>query len=112
VDFINPAAFAVPAAGTYGNAGKGALRGPDNISLDGGLFKEIEVRRDRVKVQFRAEFFNLFNRANFFNPGQGQSQTTGNGLAAASPNVSGAQFGSIKAAYDPRIGQLALKLVF
>ena len=47
-----------------------------------------------------------------FNPGQGQSQTTGNGLAAASPNVSGAQFGSIKAANDPRIGQLALKLIF
>jgi hypothetical protein len=112
VDYINPAAFVVPAAGSYGNVGKGALRGPDNISLDAGLFKELKLRPERLKFQFRAEFFNLFNRANFFNPGQTQSQTTGNGLAAASPNVSAAQFGSIKAAYDPRIGQLALKFIF
>ena len=112
VDYINPAAFALPAAGGYGNVGKGALRGPGNITLDAGLFKEMRLRGERLKLQFRAEFFNLFNHPNFFNPGQTQSQTTGNGLAAASPNVSGAQFGSIKAAYDPRIGQLALKFIF
>lgn len=112
VDYINPGAFVLPAAGTFGNTGKGSLRGPNNVTFDAGIFKEIRVRGERVKFQFRAEFFNLFNRVNFFNPGQSQSQTTGNGLAAASPQVSAAQFGSIKAANDPRIGQLALKFIF
>jgi hypothetical protein len=52
---------------------------------------------ERISLQFRAEFFNVFNRANFSNPG-----TT----------VSAAGFGAILSASDPRIGQLALKLVF
>jgi hypothetical protein len=112
VDFLNPNAFVLPDIGAFGNVGKGSLRGPGNVTFDSGLFKEIRGRADRVKFQFRAEFFNLFNRANFFNPGQSQSQINGNGLAAASPQVSAAQFGSIKAANDPRIGQLALKLIF
>jgi hypothetical protein len=55
------------------------------------------VRNIEVTLQLPAEFFNIFNRANFLDPG-----TT----------VSAAGFGSIKSANDPRIGQLALKLNF
>jgi len=112
VNWVSPAAFALPTSGSYGNVGKGALRGPNQITYDGGLFKEIPIRKERVRLQIRAEFFNLFNRANFFNPGQGQNTTTGNGLAAVAPTRGNAGFGQIKAAYDPRIGQLALKLFF
>jgi hypothetical protein len=73
--------------------------------------KEIPIR-ERVRVQFRAEYFNLFNRANFFNPGLSSTDTTGNGIVQKGPNISAAGFGSIRWAYDPRMGQLALKVNF
>jgi len=53
--------------------------------------------REYLRLQFRAEFFNTANRANFNNPNVTQS---------------GSGFGSITSASDPRIGQLALKLLF
>jgi len=46
INYLNPAAFTLPAQGTYGNMGKGALRGPDMIDYDGALSKEI-VQGDR-----------------------------------------------------------------
>ena len=102
VDWLTPGAFGLPAAGSYGNLGKGALRGPDLITYDGGLFKEFPVRGERMRFQFRAEYFNLFNRVNFGNP---------------AVSISGAGFGRITSTAtgtsgDPRIGQLALKLMF
>ncbi len=96
VNFLNPGAFALPALGGFGNAGKGALRGPGLFNWDAGLFKTIPIQ-ERWRVQFRAEFFNVLNRANFNDPVN---------------NMSSAGFGNIRAAQDPRIGQLALKLVF
>ena len=97
VDWLVPSAFGAPVAGTYGNMGKGSLRGPNSIAYNGGLTKDFPLRRERLKFQFRAEYFNLFNRVNFNNPAS---------------SFSGAGFGQIKGAGDPRIGQLALKLVF
>jgi hypothetical protein len=97
VDYLNPAAFTLPAVSTYGNVGKGSVRGPNQIVYDGGLFKDLPVRGERVRLQFRAEFFNLFNRVNLNNP---------------VTSVSSAGFGSVKSSADPRIGQLALKLLF
>jgi hypothetical protein len=114
VDYLNPNAFVLPVAGTYGNVGKGALRGPDLITMDAGLFKEVPLYKERAKVQIRAEFFNLFNRANFYPPGAVLDPSrNGEGI----PNnqaalVSAPNFGSIKAAFDPRIGQLAMKVIF
>jgi hypothetical protein len=97
VEFLNPSSFTVNTTlGTFGNVGKGAYTGPNFIDWDMGVFKNFNLS-ERVKLQFRAEFFNTFNRANFLDP------TTG---------VSSAGFGSIKTANDPRIGQLALKLNF
>lgn len=113
VNYLNPAAFALPAVGTFGNLGKDALRGPNLITYDGGLFKDFPIRSERVRIQFRAEFFNLFNRVNLFNPGQ--SSSGGGGFtpnASQAASISGAGFGSIRGAYDPRIGQLALKVIF
>jgi hypothetical protein len=114
VSYLNPAAFTTPATGTFGNLGKGALRGPNMITYDGGLFKDIPLHGERLRMQFRAEFFNLFNRVNFYNPGASVSGSTN--IQANSPTasavVTASGFGSIRAAFDPRIGQLALKLVF
>jgi hypothetical protein len=96
VNFLVPSAFALPALGTFGNLAKGSLRGPGLLNFDMGIFKTFPIT-ERWSFQFRAEFFNAFNRANFNAPG-----TT----------VSAGGFGSILSARDPRIGQLALKVFF
>jgi hypothetical protein len=97
VDYLNTAAFGTPATGTFGNMGKGALNGPSFRNWDVGLFKNIALHGERLSLRFQAEFFNATNRVNLSNPNLTQN-------AAA--------FGSIRGASDPRIGQLALKLVF
>jgi hypothetical protein len=102
VNYLNPASFALPALGTFGNVGKGLLRGPGLQVWDAGLFKNFAIR-ERVNVQFRAEFFNVLNRTNFNGP---------NGNDSTRATVSAGGFGSIRAAGDPRIGQLALKFLF
>jgi hypothetical protein len=113
VDYINPNAFAQPAIGTFGNVGKGIVRGPGLLNFDMNISKNIPIN-ERFKLQFRAEFFNIFNRANFLNPGS-SSSTAGSSAAYAVSNgvaVSSAGFGSLKGAADPRITQLALKIIF
>lgn len=96
VDYLNVDAFQLPTAGTFGNVGKGSLSGPDFLNWDMGFFKNIRTT-ERLKIQFRAEFFNIFNITNLNNP------TT---------RVNDAGFGSIRGASDARIGQLALKIFF
>jgi hypothetical protein len=63
------------------------MRGPGMFIYDGGLNKEIPLRKERMKLQFRAEFFDLFNRANLMNPGVSASSINGNGVSQAGPNV-------------------------
>jgi hypothetical protein len=109
VNYINAAAFVLPPQGWWGNVGKGALRGTNNINVDATLAKDIPLHKERVKLQFRAEFFNLLNRVNFFNPGQSASNINGTSVVQNGPNVSGTGFGQITADGGPRIGQLALK---
>ena len=66
--WFNPAAFALPAKGTWGNAGRNILRGPALFQIDLGLQKRFAIGGAR-NVEFRAEAFNLFNRINLGNPG-------------------------------------------
>jgi hypothetical protein len=65
--WINPAAFASPAKGTFGNAGRDIARGPDFYQLDLGLSKEFAIT-ERASVEFRWEVFNAFNRAQYGQP--------------------------------------------
>ncbi len=113
VNYVNPAAFGLPAIGTFGNAGKGDFRGPGLLNFDVSLSKSIPIT-ERFRMQFRAEFFNIFNHANFLDPGSSNSTAGSSSLYAASNSVSlsSGGFGSIRAAMDPRIVQLALKIVF
>jgi hypothetical protein len=95
--YLSVAGFALPALGTFGNVAKGALRGPGLVNWDAGLFKNFQLV-ERLQLQFRAEFFNLANHTNLSNP---------------SASVSSGSFGQIlSTATDPRIGQLALKILF
>ena len=121
VNYLNPAAFILPPQGSWGNVGKGSLRGPDLVVYDSGLAKDIPLRGERMKLQFRAEFFDLFNRANFLGPGLASGDYNGTASVQHGPNVSGTGFGQITAdnsnngassITSPRIGQLALKLLF
>jgi hypothetical protein len=56
-----------PAQGTYGNAGRGIFRGPSFKNWDVSLVKDQKFK-ERLTAQFRAEFFNVLNHPNFYNP--------------------------------------------
>lgn len=61
---INAAAFALPAAGTLGNASKYVVRGPGRNNFDVSVFKNFPLT-ERFKAQFRAEAYNIFNHTQF-----------------------------------------------
>jgi hypothetical protein len=65
--WFNPNAFILPTPGTWGNVGRGILIGPGLAEVDISLFKRIAIS-ERVNLQFRAECFNVQNRANFGTP--------------------------------------------
>jgi len=98
--FLNPAAFAVPAAGTFGSCAPRAFHGPGIESVDLSLFKQFAIH-EAWRIEFRTEFFNAFNHANFTNPN-----------SAYNPTSLGS-FGKVfNTTTDPREIQFALKLYF
>jgi hypothetical protein len=96
VPYLNTSSFALPATGTFGNVGQGAIRGPKMVTWDVSLFRDMRFR-ERFNVQLRGEFFNVLNHTNFADPVS---------------SISSPGFGFINTANDPRIGQLALKFLF
>ncbi|MBK9168096.1 MAG: TonB-dependent receptor [Bryobacterales bacterium] len=95
--YFNPAAYTANALGTFGTSPRNHIHGPGLLSIDMALMKSFPIN-ERLRTQFRAEFFNVPNLANFNNP-----FATRNNLA---------RFGRLESAGDPRIIQLALKLLF
>jgi hypothetical protein len=72
--WFNPAAFSLQPVGTFGNLGRDTLRNPGLFDTDLALMKETRIPKisEQFSLQFRAEFFNIFNHANFTglsNPG-------------------------------------------
>ena len=65
--WFNPAAFSAPYPGTFGNAGRDTLTGPGLSELDLSLAKSTTIH-ERLRAQFRAEFFNVLNHSNFTTP--------------------------------------------
>jgi hypothetical protein len=106
VDSRNPACGASSTAFTdlptgalrFGSAGRNILIGPGLNNWDTGIGKNIRFR-ERFKVQFRTEFFNLFNHASFMQP-------------ARMVNVTAPRFGSITSGGRPRELQFGLRLEF
>jgi hypothetical protein len=92
--WFDPTAYAVPAAGFQGTAGRNTLVGPDFKRVDLSVTKRIPFG-SRWRADFRAEIFNLLNRANFGNPAS---------------NISNATAGTITSADDGRNVQLSLRL--
>jgi Carboxypeptidase regulatory-like domain/TonB dependent receptor len=65
--FLNPAAFAIPAPGTFGNLVRNSLHGPNFWQADMVMNKRFRLT-ESANVEFKAEFFNIFNHTNFANP--------------------------------------------
>ena len=100
--WFSTSSFAAPAAGTWGDLGNNAIRGPGRDNWNASLFKTFAIT-ERSQFQFRADFFNIWNHTQF----KGSVQTGGIGTT-----LGGSNFGVITAAYDPRTIQLGAKLVF
>ena len=67
--WVNPAAFALPPRGQFGNTGRNILSGPGYANIDLGFFKNTYFgKEDRFRAQLRSEFFNLPNHPNFAQP--------------------------------------------
>jgi hypothetical protein len=106
--YFDTSLFTVNAVGTYGNAPRNMLAGPGLFNIDMAAIKYFPIN-ERMKFQFRAEFFNLLNNVNFTVPGLGSASPD----ESAVGNIVGTgNFGKLTFAADPRILQFALKLLF
>ena len=83
-------------AGRFGTFGRNVFHGPGDIIFDFTMMKRTRIGENKV-IEFRSEFFNIFNHANFGNP---------NG------NIGNVNFGRITTTRDPRLIQFALKFHF
>jgi hypothetical protein len=99
-EWFNTAAFTLAPKGSYGNAGRNIITGPDYVDWDATLARTFPIL-ERLQGEFRAEAFNLLNHPQFFNP-----------LTQGAQYGSGPAFGTITQANDPRQMQFALRLLF
>ena len=95
-EWFNTSAFAISPYGTFGNEGRNIVQGPGLQEWDFSLFKNIPIHESK-SLQFRAEFFNVFNHANFRLPDN---------------DISSPTFGEISESLPGRQVQLALKFYF
>ena len=95
--YFNTAAFVANKPGQYGNVGRNLLTGPSQDITNISLVKSFPISERLGRLQFRGEFFNLFNHANFGQP---------------EARLNNRNFGRIQSAGDPRIVQLALRYIF
>lgn len=96
LQWFNTAAFALPAAGTFGNLGRNVVIGPGTNNWDASLMKNFAVK-ERFTFQFRAEFYDVPNHMSWW----GVGTTLGN-----------SNFGQITSATDPRTMQFGLRMGF
>ena len=101
--YFSPAAFGPSALGTEGDARRRYFHGPGLNNWDFALLKDTRIT-ERFNLQFRGEFFNLFNHTQFLTP---------SGITGFSGGVAtSASFGQVSGTLPGRIGQLSLKLYF
>ncbi|MBV8069739.1 MAG: carboxypeptidase regulatory-like domain-containing protein [Acidobacteriaceae bacterium] len=97
-EFFNTSCFAAPPSGELGNASRTPLSGPDFVNTDFSAIKNFALPRENMQLQFRTEIFNLFNHAQFGQPGG---------------DINSATFGVINTTVgNPRVIQFALKFLF
>jgi hypothetical protein len=127
LNWVNPAAFSMPAPGTFGNSARNSLSGPGLSQLDLTLSKRFRITETK-NIEFRSEFYNILNHANFANPGNlrlAQGMQNAPGAAGLQPGkpfsqaTAGGNFGVLSSTVSNQIGigtnrqiQLALRLNF
>ena len=98
LQWINSACFVAPASGQLGNASRVPVVGPDFVNTDFSVIKQFALPWENMGLNFRAEFFNLFNHAQFGMPVN---------------DISAPGFGSVNSTVNnPRLVQFGLKLTF
>jgi hypothetical protein len=108
---INRAAFSIPQQVRQGSLGRNALRGFPATQLDFALHRKFDLS-ESLALQFRAEFFNIFNHPNFADP---KSNLSEGALFGQSTMMLGRSLGGLNSLYQiggPRSTQLALRLEF
>ena len=107
VQWINPAAYANPAEGSFGSVARNSVYGPGYSSVDLSFFKNTPIT-ERIRSQFRAELFNVFNRTNLAPP----SGYLGGGLGQSSDTIGDYSGSPGIGPGEPFNVQLALKILF
>jgi Carboxypeptidase regulatory-like domain/TonB dependent receptor len=100
--------------GTFGNVGKNVLRLPKTVDWDMQLSKYFSFT-ERIKLQLRVEYFNIFNHPNFAPESTSTGAVNGTDQISAFDKLNGnSAFGTFRAgqAAEPRIAQLAAKIIF
>jgi hypothetical protein len=95
-EWFNTKAFVAPPFGFFGNASVGSIRGPGENMWNWALYKTFPIG-ERARLQFRSEFFNIWNHPNF--------NTVDTGVGSPT-------FGQVTSALNPRILEFALRLDF
>jgi hypothetical protein len=106
--YLNPAAFSLPAPGTFGNLRRGAIRQPGLKNVDFSVAKNWKIH-ERYGIQFRAEMFNLFNTTNFNGFDAGLGAAFSNGTFTGFNNTN---FGKLTSDRGPRNVQFGIKFSF
>lgn len=103
--FFNTCAFQDPAYGSFGNVGQNTVRGPGLQNWDLSILKQFPIK-ESMHLEFRAEFFNIANHANFLFAKPGP-QNSNNATVFGTPS-----FGYLTAARSPRQIQFGLKFYY
>jgi hypothetical protein len=124
LQWLNPAAFAIPAPGTFGNMQRGSIRGPGFAQADLLVSKRFPIVNGRA-VEFRWEIYNFLNRTNFANPTAQLSNALGTGTNQIQPGqpftqaAAGSTFGVLSSTVNRTVGlgtnrqmQFALRILF
>jgi hypothetical protein len=117
VQYVNLAALTLPAtkdasgnlSSPFGNLPKNYGRTPAFYETDLDLNKRFNTPLQRLKVEFRAEFYNIFNHTNLYMPGGSGGGTVSGTNGGA---VTGGSGGTITGTFEPRIVQFALKAIY
>lgn len=94
--WFNTSAFVAPAFGFFGTCGTGVIRGPGDNTWNWSLYKTFPIT-ERLKLQFRAEAFNIWNHPSF---------------VGVDTSLGSSTYGQVNSALDPRILEFALRLDF
>jgi hypothetical protein len=105
VQWINPAVFARPSRGDFGNAPKDVFRNPGTHNWDFSLFKNIPLKSESRYLQFRWEIYNAFNHTQW-------SSIDTTARFDASGNQVNTRFGQVNGARPARVMQGSLRLTF